>query len=566
MKYDKFNRRMFLQGAGGVLLSIPFLESLLTKEALAQVATPLKRYMFIQTPNQMHPEWFSPSRSVFGSNDIIIPGSPYRSKLLLDILNQTGMISTLIGNQHENLLGHINIIRSLDLYGRLDHGDGHVHGNVAASKDGLIIDFSGGPRTISQAWSPTSTIDNVLVESGSVYGEGNPSLPTLNLGQVGVSMRYDDGQKLWQQGEVWDSRNQRGVNSQGYTGGSLGLSFNSNPRLIIENMFSNLGSLPDQNNSPAESTNFSRKKAIDLVISEFRTVFNGRKIASTDRLKLERHFDTLNEISNNSQNNVPGNGSSLVSCSPPVQSNFINLDGDGNTSSETFADVNKYWQDMASLASSALLCNVTRVVNLRYHSSVATGAFRAHAGSPRTWHLEDAHMHINDNLIAHGRYVVDNIFMPIVNALNSVDESNGSSYLDNSLIWYAPESSYGHGSAGYSILTAGSAGNKLETGRFIDYGDPSITSTGTRGESNGLHIGLPMNRWWVTILQSFGLSPSDYENSYGNQNRPDGSRGYGLYWQNSGGYESWFSNDQAQTIRTSQFQSIGDPLPGLFKP
>ena len=560
MKYDKLNRRMFLQGSGGFLLAIPFLESLLTKEALAQVNSNLgKRYFFLSTPSQMHAEWICPSRSVFGANDSLVSGQPFRQKLLQEIYASTGSISTLIGNQNQDLLTKMNIIRSLDLFGRLDHGSCHMQGNVAGSKDGLIVDYNNN-RFISQAWNPTATIDRILVESGALYGTNTPRLDAMYLGNGGLSSTFRSDLKVFQAGENRNGAAPNGTNAQGYAGGSLPLYLNSNPRLIIEELFTNIPAGGDD--TPA--TGFSRRKAVDRVLSEFNSIITGRKISSADSEKLKQHLDSLNDIANN-LSSAPSPGSNSQSCGTLNAQNFLNINGGGNVKSNSAQDVNRYWQELTNIAAAAFKCNLTRCITIGFKSSAATGQKRDHAGDPRTWHLEDAHMHINDNIIAHGQFALNNIFCDLARQLNSTVESGDKTYLDNSLLWYASECSYGHASAGHAIVTAGSAGDRLNTGRFIDYGDPSIFRTGTRGERDGVHIGLPLNRWWVTVLQSFGLSPADYENSYGNQLRPAGSKGHGLYWQNEGGYESWFTDDAAKAVRTTQFADIGKALPGLLK-
>ena len=65
MKFNLLTRRMFLQGTGGALVSIPFLTSLLPKESWAQAANnPIKRFITIRSAHEMgHHSYWLPNTS-----------------------------------------------------------------------------------------------------------------------------------------------------------------------------------------------------------------------------------------------------------------------------------------------------------------------------------------------------------------------------------------------------------------------------------------------------------------------------------------------------------------------
>src|SRR5690606_11408349 len=66
MKYDRVRRRMFLQGLGGSVLALPLLPSLLPKSAVAQDASPVKRFFAIKSySTQNIIDWY-PSRELSG--------------------------------------------------------------------------------------------------------------------------------------------------------------------------------------------------------------------------------------------------------------------------------------------------------------------------------------------------------------------------------------------------------------------------------------------------------------------------------------------------------------------
>src|SRR5688500_20352661 len=66
MKYDRVRRRLFLQGLGGSVLALPFLPSLLPKNARAQRATAAKRFFAIKSYSTQNViDWY-PSRELSG--------------------------------------------------------------------------------------------------------------------------------------------------------------------------------------------------------------------------------------------------------------------------------------------------------------------------------------------------------------------------------------------------------------------------------------------------------------------------------------------------------------------
>ena len=72
MKYDKFNRRLFLEGAGSFVLAVPFLPSLLSK-AEAAADLPPKRFVAARNPlsHDMSNYWPAQDPKTPFSNDVL---------------------------------------------------------------------------------------------------------------------------------------------------------------------------------------------------------------------------------------------------------------------------------------------------------------------------------------------------------------------------------------------------------------------------------------------------------------------------------------------------------------
>ena len=75
----KFSRRMFLQGAGGAVLAIPTLTSLLPRAARAQAAAPSVRYVQWVTDHGQYADRFWPSATLTRGAGAGIKAMPLRS-------------------------------------------------------------------------------------------------------------------------------------------------------------------------------------------------------------------------------------------------------------------------------------------------------------------------------------------------------------------------------------------------------------------------------------------------------------------------------------------------------
>jgi hypothetical protein len=95
------------------------------------------------------------------------------------------------------------------------------------------------------------------------------------------------------------------------------------------------------------------------------------------------------------------------------------------------------------------------------------------------------------------------------------DTASGQRYLDNTLVYWGndmgcmPTNGSNHQANDLPILTAGRGGGRFTTGQYLTYGDFRRNQ------------GRPYNDFLISILQGFGLPPSEYEQS--------GVEGFGAY-------------------------------------
>src|SRR3712207_6383045 len=91
MKYNRLTRRMFLQGTGSTLLSIPFLDSLVPRQARAATVEPIRRYVGLSSAYYLgHSRYWFPKLTTL-SNPLDLPGSPHKGSY--------DRLSTLLGSK-----------------------------------------------------------------------------------------------------------------------------------------------------------------------------------------------------------------------------------------------------------------------------------------------------------------------------------------------------------------------------------------------------------------------------------------------------------------------------------
>jgi hypothetical protein len=134
MKYNRYNRRMFLQGSGA-LFAIPFLESLIPR-ALAQTMTPPIRYIQIVTPyNFTRWDFFTYTKpdgtaARYGDNAFNTPlfkgvtADPTGnclytplSNIQLPLVDGSRQLSRMLGPELTALRSKFTVIRGLDMQG-----------------------------------------------------------------------------------------------------------------------------------------------------------------------------------------------------------------------------------------------------------------------------------------------------------------------------------------------------------------------------------------------------------------------------------------------------------------
>jgi hypothetical protein len=526
----RLGRRIFLHSLGGATLALPFMPSLLPRELAAQPAASPKRFFGLlsysgQFVTEFFPAWTPPGyqlrNAIYagarrdGTTALheTLPGTRFKRARLSDFAERG--VSNVLTTALNPYLEKMSLLRGIDLLqGSTSHSFGSFYGN--APGDGRLDVFT------SRGLGQLPTIDQVLAHSDRFY----PIAPRMR------SLVMSTG-----------STSAASYTDYGMGGAVEQVSAYIEPRAIWEDLFAGFMS-PDM---PRENPN---RLLMNAVHEDYARLRGHRRLSNDDRLTLDRHIEFLADIERELGATIP------ASCVVPAEPEDFGVMWPWHE----IGDVDRFRRRVSLLidmAVAAIRCDMTRVVNLSVQSAISDfgGTVAAHyhesddvAGD---WHdyAHDAAADPNDaaRLTSINRWIATDVFAQICARLD-VEEADGRTYLDNSLVCWGDELSLDHYSAALPTLLAGSAGGALETGYYVDYqhldGDYAnpIAPWGT------LIPGVPLNRLLVTILQAMGLSPADYERG--------GRPGYGHIEVFDVAY-NWPTDayDMAQ---------IGSPLPGIW--
>jgi hypothetical protein len=514
-----FNRRMFLRGAAGFTLALPFLPSLAPRGAEAQ-SRGTRRFVAFGT--QHGGIW---QEAMYPSTTTLTNTSSYghqirRGALAATVQGDRASLSPILTADATvltpALVQKMNVLRGLDVTFYLAHHRGGHLGNYAEN------DGNGTDGNALQAHIPT--IDQVMAWSPSFY----PDLSTIL--ERSLVIGTDAGMSA-----NWSSPASK-------TGEVQNISPQANSLALFNSIF-----VPEQD--PTEA----RPPIVDLVLEDYKRLReSNRRLSAADKQRLDDHLELLDELQR--KVNVAASCSDIQ---PPTQSS-------GNVGGSDFG-VNPdkqalFWQLLCDVVHAALVCDTCRIASLfvtsthsdydgDWHQDIAHQANLA--GWPANVPLPSATGPSPQSYIAtgHQRFFED-VYMYLVHKLDETPDGTGGSLLDSCLVQWTQESgAVTHDPIELPIITAGGADGFFQTGQYCDY--RNLQSPAHVSNSSGhvaSHTGLVYNQWLGTVLQAMGLDPSEYE-----------SGPYGGYGQVITSSETWYAG--YNKYPSSVLNSMGEILP-----
>jgi hypothetical protein len=444
----QFSRRMFISSTGKTFLAIPFLQSLSNKAYAQAVSKEPVRYVQFMVNHGYLAADFWPSSQFAPNRNYVVNGQTIpdiRYRPLSEIANP---ISKIIGSGFNNLLPKMNLLRGL-------HGmdDSYFHNNtMCTTGGGAIPDDSHYPLF-------GYSLDYILEQSANFYP---------NIARV-PALRLTPGVKA---GYKWSSFSWATLNNR-----VTRLNGHQTNKAAFDEVFQGMNTGGGSQTEDPQTV--KRRNLVDQVLVEYNSIVNGTKIGSEDKVLLSNYMDHLNELQRRLTSEAP-------SC------NQINL------VSETNYDL--LHQNAIDIAVAAMACGVTRVV-----------AYAAYQGSGSFYDEERFHTVSHDGPGSeHSAWQTWRInkMATMLQKMDAFKMADGSTLLDNSLVYYGNEygAGPGHSFEDMPIITAGGAGGRFTTGNYVDFQN------------------RPINSMIVSIFNGLGIPTTQFEKN--------GQAGFGRYLTN----------------------------------
>lgn len=438
------NRRTLLRGAGGVALSLPFLDAMRGKRASADLEDGLvdgriKRFVVVFKGNGVHQPSFFPTSDSF-TDTTLAPLERFRDRaLIMDGVKIQSAIDS-VGEMHQT-------------------GMGSVLSGVQLQNTG---EFLGGGGATS-GWGDGITIDQVIagrIRGGTRFGSLELGVHTDEIGS-----------------EIRSRINYRGPADP--------LSPVDNPREIFDRLFAGF----DAGAAEREAHRARRQRVVDAVQDQFSRV--QRRVGVADRQRLERHLSFIDELETRL-------GSTQMVCDAGTRPDELGSSHDA---------VPAVSRAQIELLVSAFACDLTRVVTLQY-STGAYYIQHPWLGDTNTGHtLGHASARLNEPAVIAGdpekteatrqwnertRWYMGEI-AHLLGRLEETPDGDGN-LLDSTAVLFISENSNPH--------------HYLTRMPFVLFGDASGSfQSGIRryGDDSGFNNNVNHNRMLIALQQAYGI-------------------------------------------------------------
>jgi|GEM_PF-5877996 len=282
MIFKKKSRRMFLQGAGGTFLSIPFLGSLLPKSARAQTTSNDPKYIQLLTSESGHKASNDPVSRGFTNLD-----ADTRSANLSTAVTQDGAISKNFGAGFNPYADKINIISNTTCYTKLLLHNECIHSTAS------------GITNVSRTEPVNAfSIDHRLQQN--IYK--NRAAPVLQAIRMNLDPISSEGSAQYLSSCCYDGSGPiaNPITSLSGLKNAVGLAFNSQ-------------------NSSSGNKFATRRDLLSAVIGDYNKVLRDPRMSSADKNILEAAMQSYSEIKTSEEN------AQSLTCSLPQEGSEVNF-------------------------------------------------------------------------------------------------------------------------------------------------------------------------------------------------------------------------------------------------
>lgn len=507
-----FSRRQLLRGAAGATLALPFMPSLLGREALAKTPARPPRLLWLTTDHGAAFEGaMFPTSTPLTAQATVVPGHTVGAGPLVSTMqNGARVVSPILSAPSADfptsLAQKMNVLRGLDVPWYLSHHTGGHLGNFAANAG------NGGDGVAMQS-SPRPTIDQLIGRSPNFY----PNLASIKQRVMVMGPRDIS----WN----WSNPAARSGSIDAQRGASSSLA-----------LFRSIFVPPDK---PA------RAPIADQVLQSYKSLREGnRRLSSADRQRLDDHMANVSELER--KLNATANCGAIVPPTDDASGHQTLQQNDFIAWSNLFADV----------AIAAFSCGTSRIGVLGMGYYQAEEALGQYSGD---WHQGVAHQAVTSQaqtlLTRAYQTFFSRVLLRIASKLDGMSNGVGGTLLDDTLLVWSQECGVStHDSFSLPVVTFGSAAGALKTGLYCDYRRNNPASQINVPGSGTTYLGVLYNQWLATVLQAMGLQRSEFELW--------GHKGYGVPFVTQDTYYPYRAH--YGTTSSPYFQAASDPLPHIW--
>lgn len=446
-------RRSFLRGLAGVTIGLPFLESIGSGPLQAQGVEGVTRFLSFHCSSGVNTEKFWPNVGALNSGSFANRGTAGLAPFADRILIPRGVHGYPVGTW-----------------------TGHSEGTSQALTAAAHVDTS----------AQSASIDQVI--AAALNPAGREALVMRPGGRdLGVA----------------------GFNSISYRASGNRVDAESNPYLAYRAMVGLGQAPPEPGDEVGERLLRRRQSIIDLTrteVDELRRL----NLSSVDKTKLDQHFSLIRDL----ETGMTGDPA-VVACNlaAGTAAELEAINAETVEANSNFPTMARFFVKIAALS---LACQYTRSAVLQWGAAVA--------GSPM--HQWDGISHnYRHHPISHGTtedfsgaevagwqdmlHQIDqwniNEFASLLTLLDSYDEGDGRSLMDNTVVMYTNEFSHGQGhtTGDLPIVIAGGAGY-FKLGQSIVVGGSSADIAGVSGATGHSHKML------CTVLNAVGVATPEW--------------------------------------------------------
>jgi hypothetical protein len=455
----RLSRRAVLRGLG-VSMALPALEIMQPRRALAQAAKPL-RFLTVYSPNGFLMNKWKPTAT----------GANFPTPALLAKL--------------EPFRSDFSMISGLGSYpASLSAAFGGSHTRACAA---MLTQTPVGYR--SMGVMNGISLDQVIANKI----KDQTRFPSLQVG----------GRASSPSGNCEDQFSCAYNNNISWSGPTTFLPKQVNPKDVFNRLFGNgapTQPMPMPGPTLPNKGAIYQKSILDLVRTRGDAL--RQRLGKTDRAKLDEYFNSVREVETRVDNAIKMPGVTPAMCTPGAAPPDV-------TAAMPF---NMHLDLLSDLIALAFQCDATRVATFMYEHSFSDTRSFAFLGGVTRGHHSITHLNSAAGLVQEEKinlFYIDR-FAYLMGKLKAAKDGDGSSVLDNSIIYFTSEfgDGHGHNMRDLPMVLAGKGGGKLKTGIHVNFPLDPGAGTGVDGKGNPNDTQLAALH--LSVLQCFGINMPSY--------------------------------------------------------